>query len=496
MAADAGTTLNSVPAVRIRTVADRPVRPERAFVLYWMIAHRRLGWNFALQRAVDLAVEHRRPLVILEPLRCGYRWASDRFHRFVLEGMAEHDARAERRGVTYYPYAEPTPGAGRGLLETLSLHAVAVVTDDYPEFFLPAMVAAAGRRLDLRLEAVDSNGLLPMRAADRAYPTAYAFRRFLQKSLPVHFHELPERDPLARVPRLASAALPDEVVRRWPRVDPAAFADLSGLVAALPIDHAVGPAAMRGGSAAGSRVLEDFLDRRLARYADDRNQPDVEAASGLSPWLHFGHVSPHEVFASLAARENWSPLGIRERSDGSREGWWGMSRNAESFLDELVTWREVGFNMASLRDDHDRYESLPDWAKRTLAEHAADPREHLYSLDELDQARTHDALWNAAQTQLVREGRMHNYLRMLWGKKVLEWSASPEDALASLVELNNKYAVDGRDPNSYSGIFWVFGRYDRPWAPVRPIFGSIRYMSSANTARKLRVREYLRTYTG
>jgi len=163
-------------------------------------------------------------------------------------------------------------------------------------------------------------------------------------------------------------------------------------------------------------------------------------------------------------------------------------------LDELITWREIGYNMCWQRDDYDQYDSLPNWAKQTLAEHADDERPELYDLDDFERARTHDPLWNAAQIQLVREGRIHNYLRMLWGKKILEWSASPQDALAIMIELNNKYALDGRNPNSYSGIFWVLGRYDRAWGPERPIFGKIRYMSSDSTARKVRVGNYLKQY--
>ena len=166
----------------------------------------------------------------------------------------------------------------------------------------------------------------------------------------------------------------------------------------------------------------------------------------------------------------------------------------ESFLDEAVTWREVGFNMCSHRDDYDQFESLPDWAQKTLNDHASDPRPQLYSLAQLEASETHDPLWNAAQRQLVREGRMHNYLRMLWGKKILQWSPSPREALATLIDLNNKYAVDGRNPNSYSGIFWTLGRYDRPWGPVRPIFGTIRYMTSENTAKKLKLKGYLERY--
>jgi deoxyribodipyrimidine photo-lyase len=166
----------------------------------------------------------------------------------------------------------------------------------------------------------------------------------------------------------------------------------------------------------------------------------------------------------------------------------------ESFLDELITWRELGFNYCTQRNDYEQYASLPNWCRETLSKHAADPRQNVYTLAEFEHSQTHDPLWNAAQRQLVREGKMHNYLRMLWGKKILEWSATPQDALAIMIELNNKYALDGRDPNSYSGIFWCLGRFDRPWAPERPIFGSIRYMSSDNTAKKVRVKQYLKRY--
>jgi deoxyribodipyrimidine photo-lyase len=159
-----------------------------------------------------------------------------------------------------------------------------------------------------------------------------------------------------------------------------------------------------------------------------------------------------------------------------------------------VTWRELGFNTCARRDDYDAFASLPDWARRTLERHEGDAREHAYTLEEFAAARTHDPLWNAAQTQLVREGRIHNYLRMLWGKKILEWSPTPREALAVMIELNNRFAVDGRDPNSYAGIFWCLGRYDRPW-PERPIFGTVRYMSSENTARKHRVREYVQRFS-
>jgi deoxyribodipyrimidine photo-lyase len=241
--------------------------------------------------------------------------------------------------------------------------------------------------------------------------------------------------------------------------------------------------------------LRKFIDGQLDHYGESRNVIDEDVTSGLSPYLHFGHISAHEVFAAAMDHEGWSSSHIFPKASGSRSGWWGISASVEGFLDQLITWRELGFNMCVHRDDYDRYESLPDWAQTTLAEHREDHRPYTYDLTEFEHAETHDPLWNAAQRQLVREGRIHNYLRMLWGKKILEWSPSPEDALDVMIGLNNKYALDGRDPNSYSGVFWCLGRYDRPWGPERPIFGKIRYMSSENTARKMRVGDYIERYS-
>jgi deoxyribodipyrimidine photo-lyase len=487
--------VSTIPDLRLRPLSDAPIRPDGDYILYWMIAFRRLGWNFALERAAEAARELGRPLVVLEPLRCGYRWANDRFHRFVIDGMAEHARRLARSNVLYHPYVELRPGAGRGLLEALAARACLVVTDDFPAFFIPRMLRAAGERLRVRLEAVDSNGLFPLRAADRAFVTAYDFRRTLQKVLPEHLGDMPAENPLAaRLPKRL-AALPEEVLRRWPAAGEDLLAGKAGALAALPIDHGVDPVSgVRGGDKAGAGVLARFLDERLERYGEGRSQPDVEAASGLSPYLHFGYVSPHQLFAAVAGRERWTPARLGTSARGAKDGWWGMSAAAEKFLDEAITWREVGFNLASRREDFDRYESLPEWARRTLEVHAKDPRPEVYDLAAFEQASTHDELWNAAQRQLVREGRIHNYLRMLWGKKILHWTAGPREALEVMIELNNKYALDGRDPNSYTGIFWCLGRYDRPWAPERPVFGTVRYMSTESTRRKLRVGGYLARY--
>lgn len=487
--------MTPIPEIRIQACNHGPVRPDGDFVLYWMTAFRRLGWSFALERAAEHARALRKPLVILEPLRAGYRWANGRIHRFVLDGMAGHAEKLAGSNVLYYPYVEPEPGAGRGLLEALGERACVVVTDDYPAFFLPRMVAKAASRMPVLLEKVDSNGLLPLRAAEKDFVTAYHFRRFLQKVLPEHLQYAPEEDPLAEPLPRRLKALPAEILKRWPAASPELLKGDAAALARLAIDHTVPPVpGLRGGEAEAERALVRFLDERLERYGEGRNDPGEEVTSGLSPYLHFGHVSPHQVFAALAARERWSPDRLARSTSGAKEGWWGMSAPAEKFLDEAVTWREVGYNMAARREDFERYESLPEWARATLAKHAKDRRPHLYSPEEFEAAATGDELWNAAQGQLVAEGRIHNYLRMLWGKKVLEWSASPEDALAILIHLNNKYALDGRDPNSYSGIFWCLGRYDRPWAPERPVFGSVRYMSSDSTRRKFKVGGYIERY--
>lgn len=482
---------STVPALRISSVNEEATRPDRDYILYWMTAYRRVRYNFALQRALERATYLHKPLIVLEPLRADYRWASDRLHRFILDGMADNQAEFAKSAVTYYPYVEPECGAGKGLLRALAARACAVVTDDFPAFFLPAATAAAAAQLDVLLEKVDSNGIHTLRAPGKGFATAHAFRRWLQNNVYKDLAEFPLADPLADMPSLGGH-LPDDIARRWPvaNLDPDA---IPAMLARLPIDHSVTPVSRAGGSGAASARLRAFLPR-LSRYRDERSQPDDEGGSGLSPYLHFGHISSHEVFSAITEVEGWSIGAISGRRDGGRSGFWGMSAPAEAFVDQLITWRELGFNCCAYRDDYDRYESLPEWSRRTLEDRASDPRPEQYSLEQLEHACTADPLWNAVQTQLVRCGVVHNYLRMLWGKRILEWSPTPQEALARMIHLNNKYALDGRDPSSYSGIFWVFGRYDRPWAPRRPVFGTVRYMSSVNTARKLRVREYMKRY--
>lgn len=472
---------------------DVPPDAQGRYVLYWMIGARRAGWNFALDRAVDWARTLGKPLLVLEALRADYRWASDRLHHFVLDGMRDNQAAFAEFGVGYYPYVEPEAGAGRGLLHALASPAAVVVTDRLPVFDLPQLVDAAVGHVPVRFEEVDGCGILPLDAAPegQVFTTAYAFRRYLQRTLAEHLTVRPRSRSLDRGDLQPPAAVPADVIRRWPPATPP-LVDGTRDLSSLAIDHAVAPIAAPGGQAAAAARLKAFVAGNLSAYAD-RQHPDDDVGSGLSPYLHFGHVSAHEVVARVLRRDGWRPDRLAGTASGAKSGWWGASPEVEAFLDQVITWRELGFNLCARRADYADYDSLPAWALATLAAHAGDPRPHLYSREQLAAAATDDPIWNAAQRQLLRDGRIHSYLRMLWGKKILEWTASPREALEVMIQLNDRWAVDGRDPNSYSGIFWVLGRYDRPW-PERPIFGTVRCMTSASTARKLRLKRYLQRY--
>jgi deoxyribodipyrimidine photo-lyase len=484
----------TIPASRIRSLNDAPVQASGEYVLYWMTAARRPRFNFALEHAIDWACELKKPLVVLEALRVGYPWASHRFHRFVMEGMAANAAYFATTNLTYYPYVEPAEGAGSGLLEAFAYKACLIVTDDFPCFFLPRMLAKVAARLTLRLEAVDANGLLPLALArGRAFTSAYSFRRFAQNALPDELTRQPKEEPALDLKLPTLRKLSPTLRFRWQRATPSQLTGDSAL-ARLAIDSAVKPVDKEGGWITGHWTLYRFVERKLSKYEACRSHPDDAAESGLSPWLHFGHLSIHDVVKAVCEMEEWRGFPKQTTTNGSRLGFWGLSSNAEAFLDQAVTWRELAFNASAHLPDYERYESLPSWARDTLEKHALDPRPHVYELSELEAADTHDPVWNAAQRELKQSGSMHNYMRMLWGKKILEWSQTPRVALEHMIHLNDKYALDGRDPNSYAGIFWILGRYDRPWTPERAIFGQIRYMSSANARRKLRLKAYLERY--
>jgi deoxyribodipyrimidine photo-lyase len=483
-----------IPDVRVRALNEAPVHPRRAFVLYWMTSFRRARSNFALDRALDHAKGLGKPLVVLEPLRVGYPFASDRLHAFILQGMADTARAFQGTPVVHHPYVEPTAGAGHGLLAALAEKACVVIGDDWPGFFVPRMQRSAAQKLDVRFEVVDSNGLYPLHHTTRVFTTAHSFRTHLQKVLPPHLHAVPAPEPLVGLD-LPTFKLPAELTKRWPRATDEALAAAPKFLATLPIDHTVAPVSgFTGGSTVARARLDHFAKKLLGDYDAARSEPEVDGTSKLSPHLHFGHLSIHEVFARLTPR-GWSPDQLGKSIGGAKAGWWQLPAATEAFLDELITWRELAFNMSSHRPtEFNELTSLPSWALATIKAHAKDTRPHVYSLQQLERGETHDPLWNAAMGQLRTEGWFHNNVRMLWGKKIYEWSKSAADALRAMDTLMSRYSLDGRDPVSWSGALWVLGRYDRPWGPERPIFGKLRYMTSQNFARKVSVKQYVARY--
>ena len=478
---------------RVRGENDRPVNAAGAYVLYWMTASRRTRFNFALQRAVQLSVELCKPLLVFEALRIDYPYASDRLHAFVLDGMRDNARRFVASKAAYYPYVEPSPAASRGLLRALSTNAVIVVTDRFPGFFLPAMVRAAAAQCTVRLESVDSSGLIPVAAQGRAFPTARGYRAFVQQNLREHLRAFPLEDPLTLL-KCRRTPIPRPVLHRWPPFD-AIGHSRSQVLASLPIDHSVPVVDQEGGSSAARRQLKTFIARKLDRYDSEGNDPDADCTSRLSAYLHFGHISAHEIFSEVMSHEGWTTRKLGTGRSGVRDGWWNVTGGAEHFLEQLVVWRELAFNGAQWSENVGSYESLPGWARTTLESHLHDPRPQLYSLDQLDAAQTADPVWNAAQNELRETGWCHGYMRMVWGKKMLEWGEHPRQALARMETLMNRYSLDGRDPVSYLNYAWVLGRYDRPWFE-RPIFGTVRCMTTASARRKLKMKKYLARFAG
>jgi deoxyribodipyrimidine photo-lyase len=499
-----------VPAfneARLRPANDRPPAPDRDYVLYWMQAYRRLNRNHALDHALHLATTWAKPLVVYEGLRLDYPWASARHHRFMLDGMRANARRAKRLGINYWPFVESPDRPARGLLRRLAQRACAVVTDDYPAFVVPGQTAALATKIDVPLIAMDGNGLVPLSLLGPAVSAAAHLRLRLHRLFAEAWANRADAEP--KFPKAVRMAV-DPAFEPWD-----ADGDLDSFIAGLPIDQTVKPVPdVSGGTPAAHKVLRTFLAKKLAHYGDGRNapgDPDKTAASRLSPHLRHGHISIQECVEGVLG-DDWEPAILNEARRGKREGYFHRDPNANAFLDEAVTWRDVGYHWHFCRNAErgtrnaerktvdgesittyfDLESTLPAWAMQSLRKHTKDPRSHTYALAEFEAATTHDPLWNAAQTELVRTGRIHNYLRMLWGKKVLEWSPTPEHAYAVLEHLNNKYAIDGRDPNSYTGILWCFGLFDRPWAPERPVFGVVRYMSSENTARKFDLDGYYR----
>ena len=413
--------------------------------------------NPALNVAIDAANALHLPLAVHFGLHPRYPRANARHYAFLLDGVAETARQTEARGAVFVfrPYPD------HSLLRFCEEVAPALVVGDENPLREPeSWRDGAARNLRVPFWTVDSDVIVPSCHFDREEYAARTLRPKVRKLLRRYLK--PVRNPRCRV--------------RFPRGERPRSAPISAseLLAELPLDRSTAPVRrVKGGRAAGLRALRRFVAIALPRYHEDRNRPDLPGTSRLSAFLHFGHLGPHEV--ALAIR----------RAPAAREA-------RRAFLEELIVRRELAVNFVTRNPRYDRVESGEPWALRTLSRHARDARERIYSEQTLAAGATSDRLWNAAQLEMVATGRMHGYLRMYWAKRLLDWTPTPAEAYRVAVALNDRYQLDGRDPNGYAGIAWsICGKHDRPWPPERPVLGFIRPMTASGAARKFDVEAYI-----
>jgi len=440
--------LSSDPRVTVRR--QGAPAPTGRSVVYWMQRAQRALDNPALDVAVDAANALRQPVVIFFAPVPFYHHANLRHCAFLAQGIPDIAERARKRGIGFVLRRYPE----HSLLKFCDeVKASLVIGDENPLREPRHWRELAAKKLRAPLWTVDADVIVPSKLLEKEQYAARIIRPRLRQRLEQFL--TPLRNPKARVEWQEPHGLhvlPDDgsfnITEDWKDLDRSAE----------PVD------AFRGGTSEALRLLHDFTTQKLPHYPERHGKPEIDGTSRLSPYLHFGHIGPHTVAQAV------------EKSKAPRA-------SKDDFLDQLITWRELSINFVHFNPLYDSIESAPDWAHRTLAAHARDPRPVIYSLQQLEYGETHDELWNAAQRQMLHAGWMHNYMRMYWAKKILEWSVSPAVAYQTAVYLNDKYFLDGRDPNGYAGIAWaIAGKFDRPWFE-RPIFGTIRYMSG-NAARK------------
>ena len=443
----------------LRVTVRRNGTPEAggACVVYWMQRAQRGVDNPALDVAIAAANELQRPVAVFFGLHPKYPNANLRHYAFLVEGLEETKRKIEGRGAAFVLRSYPDHDLLRFCAE---VRPCLVVGDENPIREPERWRLSVAHNLSVPFWTVDADVVAPSKLFPKEEYAARTIRTKLQKLLPVF---LQQPDNLKARYHWAERNQPG-----GRKITP------SRLLDELPLDRSVGPVSrFKGGTAEGMRLLRRFINERLANYETARNQPQIAGTSELSAYLHFGHLGPLTV--ALAVRDADAPETAKT-----------------AFLEELIVRRELAINYVARNPQYDRLAGSPEWGRKTLAEHAADPRPYHYTEAQLEAAETHDPLWNAAQLEMVVTGRMHGYLRMYWAKKILEWTEAPEDAFEIAVRLNDRYELDGRDPNGYAGVAWAIGgKHDRPWGPQRPVFGLIRYMSSEGCARKFDVRAYI-----
>ena len=451
-------------SLRTTPLNEKRLQPEGDFVLYWMQSTQRFEDNWGLRLATLEADRIGKPLLVHQGLDPTYAYAADRFHTFVLEGARELAQRADALGLTYRFALRRRRHDDRRVLDRLASRAALVVTDLYPTGGVAERSQRFAARVNCRVLAVDSVGVIPSASFHREEYAARTIRPKIDRLLEHAVEPVDDRPPKRTITPSLLASLD---------VDWLDFTrcDIPAEVARCEIDHDVRAVASQGGLSPARARLDRFAADGLRNYAERRRHPsDDGGSSRLSPYLHYGMISPLEVVHA-----------VRQHASGEQ---------SEAFLNEMLTWRELSLNFCLHNPHHGSLAALPDWVHRSMRAHADDPRDVTYTLDALERAETHDSIWNAGQRELLESGQMHNVVRMLWGKSVITWTPTYEMALASLLHLNNKYALDGRDPNSFAGIQWCFGKFDRPFAS-RPVWGTIRPMSLERAHSKYDMGSYL-----
>ena len=436
--------------------------PGGRSVVYWMQRSQRGVDNHALDAAVRAANELKLPCVVYFAPIPFYPHANLRHYAFLQQGIPDMAADLKKRKVGFVLRPYPEHSLQRFLEEAAP---ALLIGDENPMREPEHWREVVTRRVKCPFYTVDADVIVPTKLLLKEQFAAYTIRPRLQRELKRFL--VPYKNPKATV----EWKLP----RGMFSLDAARFAVAgSDITSGWKIDRSVKPVtSFLGGHKEAMKLLHEFVTKKLKKYDAQRNHPEIDGTSRMSPYLHFGHISP--VTVALAVNAADAPAAQKE-----------------SYLDEMITWRELAINFVKFNPDYDSIECADRWARESLAEHARDMRDVLYSEAELERAETHDPLWNAAQRQMLRDGWMHNYMRMYWAKKILEWSPSPAAAYNAATRLNDKYFLDGRDPNGYAGVAWaIAGKHDRAWFD-RPVFGKVRYMSGASAAKKFDAKAYIR----
>lgn len=456
---------------------------EKGFVLYWMQTSRRLHYNFSLDYAVQVANKKNIPLLIYGGIDLNEPFINQR--TWELYKSIWHNIKREAQKLGIQIVINLSIADYIDTLLDIAQDASIVVSDLYPISFIQNRTQYVSEKLGCALYLVDSCGMIPMNVTVKAPYSAYIYRKKVQQYFELSLLQPPKKDPIKdlHVDRYLSIRLKTALSDKC---EPPVYNAAGRHIPRLPIELS---------RERGQEYIQTFVNTKILQYETDRNHPDKDGVSNLSSFLSTGVLSVYDVvFEVLKKFPEWSVLNLG-RPNGKNRGFFGLPVSIESFFDELICWREIGFHYNYHSPGYDRLDDLPNWVQTTLLNHSADRRDYTYTYEELENAQTHDPVWNAAQQQLIQEGRIHNYLRMLWGKKIIEWTSDYQTALQYMISLNNNYALDGRDPASYAGIFWCFGRFDRAW-PEHPVLGKLRYMSSESTKKKIQLKKYLVRFKG